>query len=156
MRVLRTFVCAVAGVQAAAGCHRGAETAVDPAALRNVPIQVKVAGETLYLESYLWRDYMPVAPPEGRPLSAVFRIKAVGGTMPRGISADSAWVIFGDQVWATAPRLTHPPEAGEVEFLARDGPRWPTDSAVDVVLRVRSGGATMLVRSASQRIRRTD
>ena len=116
-----------------------------------------IGGQVLYLESYLWRDFMPVTTPEGRPLAAVLRVRAASGTIPPSLDVDSAWVVKGDEVWATAPRVAHPAEAaGELELVARDGPRWAPGEQVDVVVRVRSGSTRALLRAAGQRIRRTD
>src|SRR3989442_811672 len=51
--------------------------------LHNAPQQTTLAGVTLQLETYLWRDYQPVAPPDGEPLIAVLPVKSVdGATIP--------------------------------------------------------------------------
>src|SRR5436853_2746490 len=71
--------------------------------LHNAPQQTTLAGVTLQLETYLWRDYQPVAPPDGEPLIAVLRVKSVdGASIPAALQADSAWVINDDHVLATA------------------------------------------------------
>src|SRR2546426_9873342 len=52
--------------------------------LHNAPQQTTLAGVTLQLETYLWRDYQPVAPPDGEPLIAVLRVKSVDGATKIG------------------------------------------------------------------------
>ena len=140
-----------------AACRPWAAGVRSAAELAAVPVQVRLDEETLTLESYLWRDFMPVAPPDGRPLAAVLRLRALDGSMSPGIAADSAWVVYGREVWATQLlRPQSPPEQGALELIARDGPKWPPEARVDVVVRVHSRGTAVLVRAANQRIRRTD
>ena len=128
--------------------------------LHNAPQQTTLAGVTLQLETYLWRDYQPIAPPDGEPLIAVLRVKSVdGASIPAALQADSTWIINGDLVWATAvheerPRGTDP---RFVEVVARDGPKWGPGIAVDVVVRLRDGaGHEVLLQARAQWINRTD
>src|SRR5438034_11277919 len=70
--------------------------------LHNAPQQTTLAGVTLQLETYLWRDYQPIAPPDGEPLIAVLRAKSVdGASIPAALQADAAWIINGDLVSST-------------------------------------------------------
>ncbi len=137
------------------GCRSARPEPLTTAQMREVPLQVSFAGQTLFLEAYLWRDFMPVAPKEGRPLAAVLRLRSRGEPVSRAVRVDSAWVIWGDRVWAMAPRAdAH--SGGDMELLARGGPRWPPGTEVEVVVRLRERDAYALVRAARQRIRRTD
>jgi hypothetical protein len=52
--------------------------------LRSVPTSVSVAGKTLVLESYLWRDFMPIAPPNGTSLTVVLRVNTSDGSKVTG------------------------------------------------------------------------
>ncbi|HEX6629973.1 MAG TPA: hypothetical protein VF048_02735 [Gemmatimonadaceae bacterium] len=120
-----------------------------------MPLQVSFGGQKLFLESYLWRDFMPVAPKEGRPLAAVLRLRARGEPVSRAVAVDSAWIIWGDRVWATAPKADAQ-SGGDMELLARGGPHWPPGTEVEVVVRLRERNAYAFLRAAKQRIRRTD
>jgi hypothetical protein len=133
---------------------------MQPAELRSAPEAVELTGITLRLETYLWRDFMPISPPDGRPLSAVLRILAEGGRpLPAGLRADRLWVVNGTEVWTTelgAPRPADPSRPDRLEYLARGGPKWAPDSRVEVVVRVLdSGGTVHLLRASGQRIKRT-
>lgn len=140
----------------AGACHATSGTP-SLAELRAVPMEAVVDGRTLYVESYLWRDYMPITPPEGKPLTALFRVRAREGGAAPAVTVDSAWVVYGSSVWATAPRMEHAPAtSGELELIARNGPLWPAGSTVDVVLRVRGSRGITLLRAPQQLIRRTD
>jgi hypothetical protein len=127
--------------------------------LRTAPTSVAVAGKTLLLESYLWRDFMPVAPPNGTSLMVVLRVKTSdGSTVPTSVTADGAWVVFEEDVWATEVEEEFPRDivAPNYEVVARGGPKWGPGVSVDVVVRLRHEGREHLLRVADQPIRRTD
>ena len=128
--------------------------------LRATPVRVTVDGTALLLESYLWRDFQPSSPPDGKPLIAVLRIKSADGSeVPQGVRADAVWVVFGDDVWA-APIAEERPRGAPAEgfeVVARDGPKWGPGVTVDVVVRLRdAAGRTVLLRAPDQPIHRTD
>ncbi len=66
------------------------------------PEVVTIGGEDLVLSTSMWRDFMPMAPPDGRPLIAIFYIStADSSAFPEGVTSDAAFVVYGDEVWAT-------------------------------------------------------
>jgi hypothetical protein len=131
-----------------------------PSEVRNAPLEVAVQGAPIRVGAELWRDFMPVSPPEGRPLAGVVWIwaadRASAGPVPK---ADRCWVIHGDSAWTTAP-VQEPPPAVSDSFLARytvrDGPLWEPGTRADVVLRLRGERGPILIRAADQEIMRTD
>ena len=131
-----------------------------PEKLRSAPESVTIEGRELALRTYMWRDFMPISPPGGHPLIAVFWIYSVDSTaLPTGLTADAAWVVNGDRVWDTffESEGTPQPKPYELERIARDGPNWGPHIEVDAVVRIReSDGTTHLLRAASQSIHRTD
>jgi len=128
--------------------------------LRNAPQQTTLGGVTLRLETYLWRDFQPITPPDGEPLIAVLRVKSVDGTsVPAALQADSAWIINGDLAWATAvgEERSRGADASFFEVVARDGPKWGPGIEVAVVVRLRDGaGHRVLLQARGQVINRTD
>ena len=128
--------------------------------LRSAQLIARVDGKDLILSPYLYRDFQPVAPPDGQPLIAGLRVFAADSSaVPASIRVDAVWVVYGDQVWAAT--------AGEERFenlptpyyqvIARNGPKWGPGVRVDVVVRIRhSSNATSLLRAADQLIGRTD
>jgi hypothetical protein len=135
----------------------------DPAEseIRSAPEQVTYRGQGLILETYLWRDFMPLAPPDGRPLKAVVRIQSADQQpLPDGLIVERLWVIHDDQVWDTRTveeRPRHDPiKPYQREFIAGDGPKWPPASVVEVIVQLRiEGQAPLLLRAAGQTIQRT-
>jgi S-formylglutathione hydrolase FrmB len=131
-----------------------------PDDFRAAPAAARLAGQSVSIEPFLWRDFQPISPPDGKPLTAVVRVRAAGGaTLAAEVTADSLWVISGDQAWAARAVQEQPRSAtgAYLEVVARNGPKWGPGVRVDVVVRVRDGGgAVAYVRAADQLIGRTD
>lgn len=142
-------------IAAACGDAQTAPTPV-PSDLATAPTRVTLAGASLHLDASLWRDFMPVAPPDGRPLNAVLRVRTEdGSSVPATVRADMAWVLNGRDVWQTVPREEQPRSTTSpaYELVAREGPKWGPGVSVDVVVRMReSGGRDVLLRASSRPI----
>lgn len=126
------------------------EAAVTPASL---------AGQTLTLEAELTRDFMPIAPPGGRPLMAILTLQTSdGAAVSADVKADAAWIVKGDQAWAV-PGLERQDVAGPkpvLRLVGRGGPKWDPGTRVDVVVRLRDGaGHTALLVARAVPIKRT-
>ena len=128
--------------------------------LRNAPEVVSLEGVAVHLETYLWRDFQPISPPDGKPLLALVRIKGAGGTvLPATLKADSVWIVNGELAWVASLREEQPrgPDLSFFEAMARDGPKWGPGITVDVVVRLRNvSGQRVLVRVGGQMVHRTD
>lgn len=124
------------------------------------PLSITVGARTLVLDPYLWRDFMPIAEPNGDPLIAVLQIRSADdAAVPSTFHVDAAWVVFGDQVWATAVGEESFPTVSEPFYrvVARNGPKWGPGVNVDVIVRVKdAAGNTKLLRAANRPIQRTD
>ena len=132
----------------------------EPAAseLAAAPAEIVIDGRAYRLETYLWRDYMPMAPADGSEL--MVSVKLVSKDRARvapGIELERAWITKpGGEVWASAFTAEERPDyPGAKERMLRGGPKWGPKIDVDVVVRVRSGGKTALLRAAKQHIERT-
>lgn len=141
----------------ALGCSAQGPTAPPLDQLAAAPTSVVVASATLELETYLWRDFMPVSPPDGKPLIGVFRISTRDGRpIPDGLTVEAAHVIHEGEVWSTHVKEEQPSEREDVlEVVARQGPKSGPEVSVDVVLRIRHQGHTVLLRAPDQPIHRT-
>ena len=136
------FLCVICGCQTA-------PTDPELDALRATPTSAIIGGHPFELQVDLWRDFMPVAPPDGQPLAVVVRLPDQLAT----VSVEHIWVMFGDQLWsADAERVP-----GTQDWVARGGPKWGPGVSVDVVARMREAdGREVLVRAAGRLIGRTD
>ena len=157
-----TAIAAVLVVALAAVSCSGDAAGPDDSALelRTAPVTVDVQGRSLSLEAHLWRDFMPVAPPDGQPLAAVLRVHASGGSPPAGLEAMAVWILHQDQIWMSEALDVMPPDSPAppyYEAVARGGPKWGPDVRVDVIVRLRDAiGRTYLLRAPDQLIQRTD
>jgi hypothetical protein len=155
-------LCAIATICLAIAC--GGSNPIGPqvlpaADLASAPTQATVGGKSLILVAQLWRDFMPISPPDGKPLAGALRIQAVDGSnVPADVAADTAWIIRGAEAWATFVAPAAGRSAGPVyEVTFSDGPKWGPGEAVDVVVRLRdAAGHVALVRAPRQVIGRTD
>jgi hypothetical protein len=129
------------------------------AAVRGAPEAVQIGGVKMRLSTFLWRDFMPVAPPDGEPLRALLSIvTADSSAFPAHLKADAAWVLNGRLAWATGVQESRRvPGEPVLEVFAEGGPKWGPGIEVDVVVRLRAaGGKSWYLKARRQSIQRTD
>jgi hypothetical protein len=135
-----------------------AEPVIEPF---SAPLSVTIEGQRVVLVPYLYRDFQPIAPPDGRPLIAVLRVQSADGTplATTTFRVDAALVHEGSSVWIASvgeERLASPSPV-YYEVVARDGPKWAPGTSVDVVVRIRErSGAIQHLRATGQLIQRTE
>jgi hypothetical protein len=140
------------------GCGSASPTTPTPPAseLATAPTTVLVAGKSLTLQTSLWRDFMPISPPDGKPLGVVLRVRTEDASeVPSAVRADMVWVLNGGESWSSVPReeRTRSETSPLYELVARDGPKWGPGITVDVVVRLRDGsGRAFLLRAPKQDI----
>src|SRR5688572_9644830 len=128
---------------ALAACDGDITSPQPPANPRLVPRSVTLAGKRVVLEAYVYRDFAPSFGPDRSGLIAGLRIATSDGSpIPSNIHADAAWIIAGDEVWATpvAEQFPRTPGSAFFEVVARDGPKWPIGTSIAVIVRVRETG----------------
>ncbi len=126
--------------------------------LRQAPEQITIGGTELVLETYLWRDFMPMSPPGGRPLQGVVKLRnPQGKPLPSGLQITRVWVLRDQEVWETVPEHDTPGStATQLERSLRNGPGWEPGKEVTVVAEVQDAtGKTYLLRADRQVIQRT-
>lgn len=127
-----------------------------------VPETTIVLGRQLYLYTFMARDFMPISPPDGKPLAGVVFITALDSLpLVNVLSSDALWIVYQQQVWKSwFSSQPYPPNELRKNQLARifnNGPKWGPHVSVDVVARVIDNGGNMhLVRASNQWIGRTD
>jgi hypothetical protein len=118
--------------------------------------KIEINGTEYTLETSLWRDFMPISPPDGRPLVAVIRVKALGETaISSKIDATRLWVVKGKEIWETEFTNEERPTIGDtLEKIGRDGPKWEPGISVDVVVRIidLKSGKSYLLKASNQDI----
>jgi hypothetical protein len=157
MRWLFLGLTAILALNACGGISPTAPTPL-PSDLAAAPTRVVLAGKSLSLDASLWRDFMPISPPDGESLIAVLQVRTEDGEVPSTVRADMVWVLNGADTWSTAPREEHSRQetAPVYELVARDGPKWGPGITVDVVVRLHeAGGRDSLLRAANRLIQGT-
>ena len=153
-RLLPVLVATVLiGCGTACKCHRQAADVVSTA-----PERVEIDGREYSLAASLWRDFQPIAPPNGQPMAAVLKVSPSDMMpLPTDLVIDHLWVLNGKKQWSAAAE----PPAGQssvsnLDQTVRGGPKWETGILVDVVVRLRQGKQTWLLRQAGVKVKRTD
>lgn len=127
--------------------------------LLSAPEQVEIDGRKYLLETYMWRDFMPIVPPDGRSLIALIWVTAIDSLQfPSWLDANRLWVIKDKELWETKfSNEARPRYPYKLEKIARDGPKWSPKIQVDVVVRlVDRENRTYLLKASKQWIGRTD
>ena len=100
-----------------------------------------IGSNSFVLDAYLWRDFQPVTPPNGKPMISInWLINTNLVKIPDNISMVKQYVFYNDEIWvadyeseAPAPSL---PEY-KLERISRNGPKWGPDIYVDVISQIR-------------------
>jgi len=144
---------AVVGCGTACRCSRRAT-----AAPKGAPERVEIDGREYTLAASLWRDFMPMAPPDGESLVAILKVSPSDMMpLPADLAIDHVWVLNGEKQWsASVDQTTHAPIGSRLEQSVRGGPKWGPGIKVDVVARLKQGKQTWLVKQAGVTIKRTD
>jgi hypothetical protein len=127
------------------------------AQLRSAPEMLDLAQQDYSLEAYLWRDFMPIAPSDGRPLVAVARLASLDQEpIPGDVELVYLWVVNGNRVWSTTFSDGVETPDNVIQRYAYNGPKWGPGISVDVVVGVKIDSTLRLVRAPAQPIYRTD
>jgi hypothetical protein len=97
-----------------------------------------IGSNTLVLEAYLWRDFMPGNTQNGL-ISINWLIDAKSVKIPNDINMVKQYVIYKDLVWiADYENETPTPDLPEYkkEKISRNGPEWETDIYVNVIAQI--------------------
>ncbi|MFX1534661.1 MAG: hypothetical protein ACFFDI_10605 [Promethearchaeota archaeon] len=126
--------------------------------LTSAPEEIEITGNTYRLETSLNRDFMPISPPEGGPLSNIVRIISSDPLKsPTSIDADRVWVIYGSEIWeAKFTGEKTPKKENEVLIkTANRGPKWGPGVKVDVIVRIIYDNSQYLLKASEQLINKS-
>jgi len=154
VKLPRAVLCALVAAAGAAGAGPGPGAEVQRL-VRSAPAAAVVAGHTLRLDAYAWRDFQSVSPPGGRPLRVRVQVAAAAGcAVPDGLDLDGLWVSDGSEWWEL--NVESAPPTGAVEALGVNGPKLDPGTLVDVVARIREPAGTVhWIRAAAVAVQRT-
>ena len=127
-------------------CDREEKSKVEILQIREKAVETLTIGlNSFVLDAYLWRDFMPVSPKDGKPMISINWLVCTNSIkIPDNISMVKQYVIYNDEVWETnyenevpAPSL---PEY-KLERISRNGPKWGPKIYVDVISQIRDSKA---------------
>ena len=126
--------------------------------VKNAPQQIVINGKEFSLTSYLWRDFMPIAPKDGHELAAVIRISTIDSTtFPNDVTADVMWVLNGAEYWAVKLSDDSYYQDFVLAKRATGGPKWDPGTEVEVIVRLYdSNDNSYYVKESKVGIHRTD
>ena len=68
--------------------------------LLSAPEEIEIDNRMYALDVFLWRNFMPFCPPNGRPLIASISVTATDSLeFPKLIDADHIWIVNCSDVW---------------------------------------------------------
>lgn len=95
---------------------------------------------TYILDAYIWRDFMPISPQDGRPMISInWLINLDSVKIPDNITLIKQHVIYKDSIWIADYTNESKPYLAEykIEKISREGPKWGPKIYVDVISQVR-------------------
>lgn len=115
------------------------------------PETVSVEGKKLTLSTYMWRDFQPIAPVDGRPLIVIVFISTIDSTpFPSSVFIDSVFVVNDTVAWKAQLITSDNHQLPfRLEKYARNGPKWGPSIYVDVIIKLRdSNNNTFFLRAS--------
>ena len=94
---------------------------------------------TYVLDAYLWRDFQPISPNNGKALISInWLICTDSVKIPAHLDLVKQFVIYGDVVWVSD--YSNETSGNELEFkikkVSREGPKWGPHVSVDVISQI--------------------
>jgi len=107
----------------------------------NASDTVNIDNQDLILETEIYRDFFPGGPinnKDSRLVATIWIVNIDSTSINQNLSISKLYVINSNQVWVSGPE-TNPdnlyPEY-ELYLSSKDGPKWETGIAVDVVISI--------------------
>jgi hypothetical protein len=157
--------CLLLSIMVLVGCEGGTKfiaPAVPPPmsadALRAAPDTLSLVGFPSVISTYLYRDFMPMAPPDGNALRAIITFSLISPSdFSENVTAADVWIVNGSEVWGAPLQMQDLGRADQVVLWAEGGPKWGPGIQVNVILGLTiEGRGLQLVRLPDATIARTD
>ena len=111
---------------------------------------------TYSLDTYMWRDFMPISPPDGKPLIAVITVYAHNAeNFPLTTKIERLWIINGAEIKSASATDEFKVDGNQYEMVFRDGPKWGPDIVIDVVVKMKINSQIYYLKAENQMIHAT-
>jgi hypothetical protein len=121
---------------------------------------IVIDSHSYFLDVALWRDFMPISPPNGKPLISInWLICSDSAAIPSNIKLLRQYVINRDSIWiAEYLNNTRNTPVYEIEKISNNGPQWGPFIYVDVIAKIRdtNGNHDYYLKRSDVVIGRTD
>jgi len=94
---------------------------------------------TFILDAYIWRDFQPISPPNGKPMFSInWLINIDSVKIPDNIDLTKQFVINNDSIWISDYLNDVRPNQPihKIEKYSNGGPKWGPGINVDVVAQI--------------------
>ena len=113
------------------------------------------------LDAYLWRDFMPISPSDGKPMISINWIRDIDSMkISDNIDLIEQYVVYNDSIWiANYENETSSTQPDyKIEKISRDGPKWGPKIYVDVISKVHDSNTNSdyYIKSKNIYVGRTD
>lgn len=108
-----------------------------PDQIAALPDSVTIGDQVLYVVGQANRDFMPISPPDGNPLTTGANLMSSAGGRPDWTPNHPViYVIREDRMWIVDAQSWQPPAPPGLlwSYYASDGPKWAPGALVDIVL----------------------
>ena len=97
-----------------------------------------IDGHRFILDAFLWRDYMPICPPDGKNLISInWLINIDSVSIPDNLDITNQYVINNDSIWlANYETDTIDTSPFKIKKSSSNGPKWGPNISVDVIVKV--------------------
>jgi hypothetical protein len=111
---------------------------------------------TYSLSTYMWRDFMPISPPDGKPLIAVITVYAHNAeNFPLTTKIERLWIINGAEIKSASATDEFKVDGNKYEMGFRDGPKWDPGIVIDVVVKMKVNSQIYYLKAENQMIHAT-
>jgi len=118
--------------------------------------EIHIGNITYSLSTYMWRDFMPISPPDGKPLIAIIRVYACNvENFPLTTSIERLWIIAGTNILSTTATEEVRVDGAIYEMVFRDGPKWGPGIKIDVVVKLNVHSQIYYLKAVNQMIHAT-
>lgn len=120
--------------------------------------EIEIGDINYSLETYMWRDFMPISPPDGKPLIAIIKIHVSDILVfPSELSLERIWLINDINIISALHTTEYKISGNIFEMVFRNGPKWGPGIAIDVVVKLRDINQNIYyLKAVNQPIYRTD
>ena len=94
---------------------------------------------TYVLDAYLWRDFQPISPNNGKALISINWLVCTDSVkIPANIHLVKQFVIYGDVVWVSdySNETLDAESEYKIKKVSREGPKWGPHVSVDVISQI--------------------